>query len=170
MKGADIMTVSAPFYWYNISMSGWRDVPALVRRCVVSVYGKTSGGGPDGVVRAFKICRDQLAKHGYLYPRGNDQILESIILTGKGYERDLDHNHSGHAGEAKDLMFSNLFEMIEPRLYEYDGRGGKQAPRPQPSIDGISMDEEAVKIVDNPGVLGEPGLGGVTPGNKPPKR
>lgn len=148
----------------------WRDVPAILRRCVVAVYGKSTGGGPDGVVRAFKICRDKLAKDGYLYPRGSDQVLESIQLTGKGFNRNLHHVQGGPTGDAKDLSFSRLFEMLEPRLYELDGRGGKQAPSGQPSASGSAVDAEAAKIIDKPttlsGILGD----GKMPPDERPKR
>ncbi len=149
----------------------WRDVPALLRHCVVAVYSKSTGGGPDGVVRAFKICRDKLAQQGYLYPRGNDQILESIQLTGKGYIRNLHHSHEGSPGNGKDLSFARLFDMVEPRLYEYDGIGGRQAPRGAPVLDGVAPDEEAVRIVDDQSVLGD--IGGAlhgSPSNKVPQR
>ena len=137
----------------------WRDVPAILRRCVVAVYSKSTGGSPDGVVRAFKICRDKLADQGYLYHRGQNNILESITLTGKGYLRNLHHDQASIAGQAKDLTFSRLFKMLEPKLYEYDGAGGKQPPRS--SADGSASADEQQKRIDNPGSLGEVGESGV---------
>ena len=108
-------------------MPGWRDLPALFRHSVVAIYGKI-GGGPEGIVRALKIARDTLAKSGYLYSRGTNEVLEGIILTGKGWVRNAEHLREGFAGGAKDLQFEKLFKMIEPRLYELDGPGGKKAP------------------------------------------
>lgn len=135
-----------------MSVTGWQAVPPLLRHCVVAVYAKTTGGGPDGVVRAFKICRDQLAKQGYLYHRGQAQILENIQLTGKGWVRSLQHGHEGGDGEAKDRQFQRLFQMIEPRLWEYDGPGGISEPKSS-GIDGASQDEERARLMDNRNVL-----------------
>jgi hypothetical protein len=150
-------------------MGSWRDIPAILRRCVVAVYGKTSGGGPDGVVRAFKICRDKLAKDGYLGHRGSNEILESIQLTGKGYVRNLHHISSGQDGAAKDITFSKLFEMIKPRLYEYDGKGGEQPPTS--SADGSASAAERQKSEENPAAIGKlPGSDVLYPPNNPPKK
>ncbi len=152
-------------------MSGWRSVPSLLRHCVVAVYNKSTGGSPDGVVRAFKICRDKLAQQGYLYPRGRNEILESIQLTGKGYVRSLEHSSEGGDGSGKDLTFAKLFQIIEPRLYEYDGIGGRQPPKGQPSMDGTASNEESANIIDDPEVIGNiGGIGLLYPPNKAPKR
>lgn len=150
----------------------WRDVPALLRHCVVAVYGKSTGGGPDGVVRAFKICRDKLAQQGYLYPRGRNQILEDIRETGKGFVRSMQHVHEGVHGAQKDEQFAQLFAMIEPRLWEYDGPGGKQPPKDQPSLDAQpGLDDERRKIVGDIQPLNIPNIGGYPfPMNKPPKK
>ncbi len=118
-------------------------MPALLRHCVVAVYAKSTGGGPDGVVKAFKICRDTLAKSGYLAFRGSGQILDNIQLTGKGYERNLKHQHEGVHGGAVDVQFKKLFQMIEPRLYEYDGPGGLLEPPQMPSADPDGQDQDA---------------------------
>lgn len=77
----------------------------------------------------MKIARDTLAKSGYLYPAGRNEVLEGIVLTGKGWVRDQQHLREGFAGSSKDLEFARLFKMIEPRLYELDGPGGKQPPK-----------------------------------------
>lgn len=154
-----------------MSISGWRDVPALLRHCVVAVYSKTTSGGPDGVVRAFKICRDQLAKQGYLYHRGQNEILESIQLTGKGFVRNNEHVREGFSGHGKDLLFQRLFKMIEPRLWEYDGVGGKQPPKSRPSATGEAQDEERSKLMDSAESREDPlGGGYLLPKNIPPKR
>ena len=133
-------------------MPGWREVPALLRRCVVAVYAKSTGGGPDGVVRAFKICRDTLAKSGYLTPRGQSQILEEIALTGKGWVRNQEHMRQGVEGERKDRQFELLFKMIEPRLWEYDGPGGKKPPVDPPSPDG---EQSKPEIKDDQSPIGD---------------
>lgn len=132
-------------------ITGWNAVPPLLRHCVVAVYAKTTGGGHDGVVRAFKICRDQLAKQGYMNYRGSAQILENIQLTGKGWARSLDHSREGGGGEAKDRQFQQLFEMIKPRLWEYDGPGGVQPPNSV--TDGSAHEQELSNLMDNRNTL-----------------
>lgn len=109
-------------------MPGWRDFPILFRHSVVAIYKKV-GGGPEGVIKAMLISRDTLAKQGYLNHRGNRQVLDGIVLTGKGFARNAVHLREGMAGSAKDLEFERLFKMIEPKLYELDGPGGKNAPK-----------------------------------------
>lgn len=153
-------------------IGGWKDVPALLRHCVVAVYNKTTSGSPDGVVRAFKICRDQLAKQGYLYHRGQNEILESILLTGKGHARNNEHSREGFSGAAKDLQFQRLFKMIEPRLWEYDGRGGRQAPKDnRPTATGEAQDHEKAVLMDPAETREDYTDGGyLLPKNVPPKR
>lgn len=149
-----------------MNIGSFRDVPALLRHCVVAVYRKSTSGSPDGVVRAFKICRDKLAQQGYLTPRGGNEILESIMLTGKGYERTLKHMREGRDGDAKDLMFEKLFKSIEPKLWEYDGPGGKSPPRDSTDVnDNADMDK--LGVVDDRGVLED--ISGAAP-SKPRKR
>lgn len=131
-------------------MSGWRDLPALFRHCVAAVYNKTTGGGADGVVRAMLICRASLAKNGYLYPAPSNQVLENIQLTGKGWVRNQQHAHEGMGGGAKDHNFEALFKMIEPRLYELDGPGGRQPPKGEQSTAERSEAEKPV-VIDNSG-------------------
>jgi hypothetical protein len=144
-------------------------VPPILRHCVVAVYAKTTGGGADGVVRAFKICRDQLAKQGYLHYRGKAEILEDIQLTGKGWVRSLDHAHEGGDGGNKDRQFQKLFEMIEPKLWEYDGPGGVQPP--SSAADGTAFDAEQTRLMDNRNVLGDiSGINHLYPANVPPKK
>jgi hypothetical protein len=129
-------------------VSGWESVPALLRHCTVAVYHKSTGGGPDGVIRALKICRDQLAKQGYMYHRGRAQVLENIGLTGKGFVRSLEHAHEGSSGSAKDLMFKKLFELIEPQLWELDGPGGVAPPRDPPGSGVNSQEQERAQMVN----------------------
>jgi hypothetical protein len=129
--------------------TGWQSVPALLRHCTVAVYHKSTGGGPDGVVRALKICRDQLAKQGYMYHRGQAQVLENIGLTGKGFVRSMQHTHEGNSGNAKDLMFKKLFELIEPRLWELDGPGGVAPPRDPPGSDVNSQEQGRAQLVND---------------------
>ena len=127
-------------------MPGWRDIPPLVRHCVVAVFNKgATGGGADGVVRACRLCRDVLAKQGHLYHRSGDAVLAGIQLTGKGWVRNQKHIAEGFAGSAKDLAFEKLFKMVEPKLYELDGPGGAKPPAPvKDNIDeeksGINLD------------------------------
>lgn len=110
---------------------GWRDQPPLFRHVVVAIYNKGhAGGGADGVVRAMKMARDVLAKQGLLYHRGSNQVLEGIVLTGKGVVRNAKHIREGLAGDRKDQQYQKLFKLIEPRLYELDGPGGKKPPKP----------------------------------------
>ena len=111
-------------------MAGWRDVPALVRHSTVAIYNKSTGGGPDGFIKALRIARDTLAKHGYVYHGAKLAVLQDIQLTGKGWLRNQKHLAEGKAGEAKDLQFAKLWKMIEPKLWELDGPGGKQPPKP----------------------------------------
>lgn len=155
-----------------MSVGGWKDVPALLRHCVVAVYHKSTGGGPDGVVRAFKICRDQLAKQGYLYHRGQNEILESIALTGKGTVRNNEHSREGFSGANKDLQFQNLFKLIEPRLWEYDGRGGRQPPKDErPTSTGEAQDREKEALAAPAETRQDYTSGGyILPKNVPPKR
>lgn len=152
-------------------ITGWQAVPSILRHCVVAVYRKTTGGGPDGVVRAFKICRDQLAKQGYLYHRGQAEILENIQVTGKGFVRSLHHSHEGSAGAAKDNQFKQLFQMIEPRLWEYDGPGGRSPPKDMAGPGSDFQDQERSKLVDSRETMIDfIGVNHLAPANKPPKK
>jgi len=103
-----------------------------MRHMVVAIYGKSSGGGPQAVISSMLIARDQLGKWGYLYHRGGNEVLEGIRLTSKGWLRDRKHLTEGFAGQAKDLEFKRLFEMIKPQLHELDGPSGVKAPKSQP--------------------------------------
>jgi hypothetical protein len=126
-------------------MPGWRDIPPLFRHCVVAIFNKgVTGGGADGVVRAMKIARAQLGKQGYLYPAAGQEVLEGIRLTGKGWTRNQQHIREGFQGSNKDLQFERLFKMIEPKLYELDGPGGRQPPKPANAKD--SQDQERAGI------------------------
>lgn len=152
------------------SIGSWNDVPAILRHCVVAVYYKTTGGGPDGLVKAFKICRDKLAKDGYLFHRGSNEILESIQLTGKGFERNNRHIREGFDGAAKDLKFKNLFEMLKPRLWEYDGPGGRRKPSgDRPAASGEAHNDELEKLTDSQETINNL-RGPLYPLNKPPKK
>lgn len=111
-------------------MPGWRDIPALVRHSTVAIYNKSTGGGPDGFIKALRIARDTLAKSGYVYHGAKLAVLQDIQLTGKGWIRNQKHLAEGKVGEAKDLQFARLWKMIEPKLWELDGPGGKQPPKP----------------------------------------
>jgi len=138
-------------------ISSSSDVPALLRHCVVAVYNKSTSGQPDGVVRAFKICRDTLAKSGYLSFRGASEILEGIMLTGKGFERTLLHAREGFSGNQKDEAFDKLFKTIQPRLWEYDGPGGKQQPKT--STDGDAVGSDRADIIGDgrdANIIGQP--------------
>jgi hypothetical protein len=121
-------------------MLGAKGVPPLVRHSVLAIY-KKIGGGADGFIRAFKISRDTLAKSGYLFARDGNDIVANIHLTGKGFVRNSKHLMEGFEGSAKDLEFEKMFKMLEPRLYELDGPGGKKA-----KTTGESATEEKVKI------------------------
>lgn len=127
-------------------MPGWRDLPAQFRHCVVAVYNKSTGGGPDGVVRAMRICRDTLAKWGYLFPAGKNEVLEGIQLTGKGWVKNMEHLREGMEKDKKDLAFAKLFKMVEPRLYELDGPGGKKPPKDVKQ----AQREEKIQAKDDP--------------------
>ena len=107
----------------------WKDIPRLLRHCVVAVHAKVGGAGEAGVISALKICRDCLEKNGYLY-RSNvgKALLDDIRLTAKGYQRNQEHLREGGAGERKDLSFKKLFQQIQPIIFELDGPGGKKAP------------------------------------------
>lgn len=112
-------------------MPGWRDQPALFRHCVVAIFNKgVTGGGADGVVRAMRMARDVLARQGHLYHGGTQQVLQGIRLTGKGFAQNAKHLREGMEGDRKDRAYERLFKMIEPRLYELDGPGGVQPPKP----------------------------------------
>lgn len=135
-------------------MAGWRDLPALFRHSVVAIYKKV-GGGPEGVVKAMLIARDTLAKSGYLNHRGGQEVLQGIVLTGKGFERNAKHLREGMAGSSKDLEFERLFKMIEPRLYELDGPGGRKAPKGKK--DGVErVQDERTNIKADNAVLDFP--------------
>jgi len=122
-------------------MAGWRDVPPLVRHSVVAIYNKSTGGGPDGFIKAMRIARDTLAKSGYVYHGAKLAVLQDIQLTGKGWVRNLHHASEGKAGEAKDLQFAQLWKLIEPKLWELDGPGGKQPPRAMLDNEGKEGEE-----------------------------
>lgn len=109
---------------------------------VVAVYNKSTGGGPDGVVRAMRIARAKLGQWGYLYHLGGNQVLEQVQLTGKGWVRNQKHLSEGLSGMGKDLEFARLFKMIEPRLYELDGPGGVKPPRDMLDQPGKESDEQ----------------------------
>ena len=130
-------------------MAGWRDVPSLVRHSTVAIYNKSTAGGPDGFIKALRIARDTLAKSGYLYHGAKLAVLEDIRLTGKGWQRNQKHLAEGFAGAHKDLEFARLFKMIEPRLYELDGPGGKQPPKPVGDTGDRQDEERGNAQVDN---------------------
>ena len=118
---------------------------------VVAIYHKSTGGGPDGVVRAMRIARDKLGQWGYLYHLGGNEVLEGVQLTGKGWVRNQKHISEGFSGATKDLEFARLFKLIEPRLYELDGPGGVKAPRDMDDQSGKEGDEhEEVEAEDRP--------------------
>ena len=127
----------------------------------MAVYAKSTAGGPDGVVKAFLICRDTLAKSGYLTPRGGSAILDDIALTGKGWERNQHHMRQGAEDARKDAQFEKLYKLLEPRLWEYDGPGGKDPPKDPPSPDG---QQDKADISDSrspqPDLPGDPLYGG----------
>lgn len=127
-------------------MPGWRDCPPLFRHCVVAIFNKgVTGGGADGVVRAMKIARSQLAKQGYLAPPTGQQVLEGIVLTGKGWTRNQAHIREGFNGSDKDRQFERLFKLIEPKLYELDGPGGKKPPKPVGAKASQDLERSGIK-------------------------
>lgn len=130
-------------------MAGWRDVPALVRHVTLAVYNKSTAGGPDGFIRALRIARDVLAKHGYLYHGAKLAVLEDIRLTGKGWHRNQMHLREGFEGAYKDLEFARLFKMIEPRLRELSGPGGQRPPKSVGDTGEREDREKAEVQVDN---------------------
>lgn len=135
-------------------MAGWRDIPPLVRHSTVAIYNKSTGGGPNGFIKALRIARDTLAKSGYVYHGAKLAVLQDIQLTGKGWLRNQKHASEGKSGEMKDLQFARLWKMIEPRLWELDGPGGKQPPRVSSDQTDKEADEatpgEAVGFDDRP--------------------
>jgi hypothetical protein len=141
-------------------MPGWRDFPAIFRHMTVAVYNKSTGGGPDGVIKAMMITRDKLADWGYLYHRGRQEVLEGIRLTGKGFARNGKHLREGFAGTNKDQQFAKLFQMIEPRLYELDGPGGVKPPKPvitgEKRVAEDHAEERDIKSQDTPKSLYPP--------------
>ena len=102
------------------------------------------------MVRALRIARDTLAKSGYLYSAGHNQVLEGIQLTGKGWVREQQHLREGFAGGAKDLEFQKLFKMVEPRLYELDGPGGKQPPKDVKEGQKAEKDKTSAEVLTSP--------------------
>jgi hypothetical protein len=98
----------------------------------------------------MKIARDKLAKDGYLFPAPNNEVLEGIRLTGKGWVRNQEHLREGFDGASKDREFEKLFKMIEPRLYELDGPGGKKPPKQAQAGNERAGDERA-KVRDDAG-------------------
>jgi hypothetical protein len=112
-------------------MSDWRDIPALVRHSTVAIYGKSTGGGPDGFIKALRISRDTLAKQGYVYYGEKLAVLQDIKLTSKGWLRNRRHEQEGRSGEAKDRMFAQLWKSIESRIPDLDGPSGKKSEPPK---------------------------------------
>lgn len=112
-------------------MSGWRDIPPLVRHSTLAIYGKSTGGGADGFIKALRISRDTLAKQGYLYDGKGLAVLQNIKLTGKGWLQNRKHVTEGRSGAQKDEAFAKLWKLIESRLWELDGPSGKKPAPPK---------------------------------------
>jgi hypothetical protein len=110
-------------------MLSWKDLPRIFRHCVVAVHGKI-GGQQDSIIRSMKIARASLQKSGYIFNEAvvDGAVLDHIFLTAKGWRRNEEHMKEGVAGDQKDLAFKELFDQIQPVLYELDGPGGYQAP------------------------------------------
>jgi len=144
-------------------MSSWRDVPALVRHSTLAIYGKSTGGGADGFIKALRISRDTLAKQGYVYDGKGLAVLENIKLTGKGWLRNRQHEAEGRSGDAKDRQFAQLWKMIESKLAVLDGPSGKKADPPKNSEEAAAREKlagtkplEKGKFDDSPGAVYPP--------------
>lgn len=144
-------------------MSSWRDVPALVRHSTLAIYGKSTGGGADGFIKALRISRDTLAKQGYVYDGKGLAVLEGIKLTGKGWLRNRQHESEGRSGDAKDRQFAQLWKMIESKLADLDGPSGKKPEAPKDSQEAAAREKlvgtkplEKGKFDDSPGPVYPP--------------
>jgi hypothetical protein len=91
----------------------------------------------------MKIARATLGKQGYLFPPIGEEVLQNIRLTGKGWVRNQAHIREGFEGGAKDLQFERLFKLIEPKLYELDGPGGKKPPKSPASAKDAQAQERS---------------------------
>lgn len=128
----------------------WREIPPLVRHSVVAIYNKSTGGGADGVIKAIRISRDTLAKHGYLYSGQGLAVLEGIKLTSKGWLRNRQHEAEGRSGHAKDMQFASLWKMIEPRMAELDGPSGKKPPAPKTVDEAVEREKNSYRPGESP--------------------
>jgi hypothetical protein len=127
----------------------WREVPALVRHSTLAIYNKSTGGGADGFIKALRISRDTLAKHGYLYSGQGLAVLEGILLTSKGWIRNKKHEEEGRSGEQKDRQFASLWKMIEPRMAELDGPSRKKPAPPKTPQQAAEMERESYRPGEN---------------------
>ena len=126
-------------------MPQWRDIPALVRHSTIAIYNKSTGGGPDGFIKALRISRDTLAKAGYLYYGEGLAVLQDIQLTGKGWLKNKKHESEGRSGEAKDRQFAQLWKLIESKIPELDGPSGKRPDPPRNIVDAADQEKQSVK-------------------------
>lgn len=135
-------------------------MPALVRHMTVAIYNKSTGGGPDGFVRAMMMARGRLAKWGYIYHGGNpNEPFTKIFLTAKGWKRNLRHDSESFLGDLKDLHYARLYDSIEPRMHELDGPGGKRPPKeakPKEAKDQQSPEKAELDLDDKPRPLYPP--------------
>lgn len=122
-------------------------MPKLVRHSTLAIYNKSTGGGPDGFIKALRISRDTLADQGYLYHGEGLAVLQDIKLTAKGWLRNRKHEAEGQAGGAKDAAFAKLWKMIEPQLWKLDGPSGVKPEAPKNAREAA----EREKIGPKPG-------------------
>jgi hypothetical protein len=122
-------------------MPSWQDIPALVRHSTLAIYGKSTGGGADGFIKALRISRDTLAKQGYLYNGEGLAVLQDIQLTGKGWLRNRRHDAEGRSGDAKDRQFAQLWKLIESKLADLDGPSGKKSEAPKNSEEAAAREK-----------------------------
>jgi hypothetical protein len=123
----------------------WQDIPALVRHSVLAIYHKSTEGGAEGLIRAFRISRDTLAKQGYLYHGEKASVLQDIKLTGKGWLRNQKHEAEGRSGHDKDRAFSQLWKLIESRIPELDGPSGEKEDPPKNSEEAAQREKREQK-------------------------
>lgn len=144
-------------------MASWKDIPALVRHSTLAIYNKSTGGGPDGFIKALRISRDTLAKQGYVYHGQKKAVLQDIKLTGKGWLQNRKHEQEGRSGHDKDRAFAQLWEMIKPQLAALDGPSGVKAEPPKDVKEGAAREklagtkpQEKGKFDDSPGPVYPP--------------
>lgn len=89
-----------------------QQVPATVSHCVLAVMKK----GKD-TKEAWRICRAQLTKQGYVKPpyKTNAKLPDGVRPTQKGVRRGMKHAMEKDAPE-KFKKFKRALKIIEPRL------------------------------------------------------